>query len=146
MRHPDAQLTAAEKQCCKEMAGIADKMRQACQCLTLAAKRPFNRLMIYAFFNLSSLYSHLVISAADFPPVMAWRAVRPISLRGCQNTLASTCDTRRFRSAEDLVSHSCSNYASVMRCSSLEEKLWDFYPQIWTPFPVSRSAARTILE
>jgi hypothetical protein len=69
---PDAQLTAAEKQCCKDMGG---------DCGRDASGMPMSHSCCKAFIQLphdfrpsSTFWSpapYLVISAADFPPVVA---------------------------------------------------------------------------
>ena len=58
-----------------------------------------------AFFNLFALCSLFgnQRSRISFDPVFGG-AVRPIRFLAVANALASTCDARRFRSAEDLVS------------------------------------------
>src|SRR5216684_1904924 len=69
---PDAQLTAAEKQCCKEMGGDcgqdAPGMPMSHSCCKTSVQPPHD-------FRPSSTFSspapYLVISAADFPPVVA---------------------------------------------------------------------------
>src|SRR3984893_18180152 len=69
---PDAQLTAAEKQCCKDMGGgcgqDASGMPMSPSCCKTSVQLPHD-------FRPSSTFSspapYLVISAADFPPVVA---------------------------------------------------------------------------
>jgi hypothetical protein len=68
---PDAQLTAAEKQCCKEMGGDcgqdASGMPMSHSCCKTSVQPPHD-------FRPSSTFSSpasYVISAADFPPVVA---------------------------------------------------------------------------
>src|ERR1700674_749379 len=70
---PDAQLTAAEKQCCKDMAGDcwhgAPGMPMSHSCCKTAVQPPHN-------FRPSSTFSFsapsLAISAADFVPGLLW--------------------------------------------------------------------------
>ena len=58
----------------------------------------------------------------------------PIRFLAVANTLASTCDARRFRSAENLalLSIPVRNYAlvSLIEVLLIGEELWDFHPQI----------------
>src|SRR5258705_13253433 len=69
---PDTQLTAAEKQCCKEMSGDcgqdASGIPMSHSCCKTSVQPPHD-------FRPSSTFSspapYLVISAADFPPVVA---------------------------------------------------------------------------
>jgi hypothetical protein len=70
---PDAQLTAAEKQCCKDMSGDcqqdASGMPMSHSCCKTSVQPPHD-------FRPSSTFSsstpYLVISAVDFPPVIAF--------------------------------------------------------------------------
>ena len=69
---PDTQLTAAEKQCCKDMGGDcgqdASGMPMPHSCCKTSVQPPHD-------FRPSSTFSssapYLVISAVDFPPVVA---------------------------------------------------------------------------
>jgi len=69
---PDAQLTAAEKQCCKEMredcGQDASDMPMSHSCCKTSVQPPHDFRPSSTF---SSPASYLVISAADFPPVVA---------------------------------------------------------------------------
>ena len=69
---PDTQLTAAEKQCCKEMGGDcgqdASGMPMSHSCCKTSVQPPHDFRPSSTF---SSPASYLVISAADFPPVVA---------------------------------------------------------------------------
>jgi len=69
---PDAQLTAAEKQCCKDMGGEcgqdASGMPMSHSCCKASVQPPHDLRPSSTF---SSSTPHLVISAADFPPVVA---------------------------------------------------------------------------
>ena len=69
---PDAQLTAAEKQCCKEMredcGQDASGMPMSHSCCKTSVQPPHDFRPSSTF---SSPASYLVISAADFPPVVA---------------------------------------------------------------------------
>jgi hypothetical protein len=76
------------------------------------------------FFNLFALCSSFgnQRSRVSFDPVFG-RAVRPIRSRAVADTLASTCDARRFRSAENLVSpftFETTRRCLWLKCSSLE--------------------------
>jgi len=70
---PDAQLTVAEKQCCKDMGGDcgqdASGMSMPHSCCKTSVQTPH-------YFRPSSTFSspprYLVISTADFPPVVAF--------------------------------------------------------------------------
>jgi hypothetical protein len=68
---PDAQLTAAEKQCCKDMGGDcgqdASGMPMSHSCCKTSVQPPHDFRPSSAF---SSPAPYLVISAADFPPVL----------------------------------------------------------------------------
>jgi hypothetical protein len=69
---PDAQLTAAEKQCCKDMGGEcgqdASGMPMSHSCCKASVQPPHDLRPSSTF---SSSTPNLVISAADFPPVVA---------------------------------------------------------------------------
>jgi hypothetical protein len=69
---PDAQLTAAEKQCCKDMGGdcgqVASGMPMSHSCCKTPVQTPHDFRPASTF---SSTTPYLVISAADFPPVVA---------------------------------------------------------------------------
>jgi len=61
-------------------------------------------------------------SRVSFDPVLG-RAPLPIRFLAVANTLASTCDARRFRSAENLVSpftFGTTHWCLWLKCSSLE--------------------------
>jgi len=123
---PDTQLTAAEKQCCKEMGGDcgqdASGMPMSHSCCKTSVQPPHN-------FRPSSTFSssapYLVISAVSFFLSHLRRAARPINFLAVAGTLASTWDARRSRSPENLALLSIPvwNYAlvSLLKCSSLEE-------------------------
>jgi hypothetical protein len=103
-----------------------------------------------AFFNLFALCSLFgnQCSGVSFDPDFG-RAVRPIRSLAVADTLASTCNARRFRSPENLalLSIPAWNYALVILVEVLliGGELWDFYPQIDTVrhFPV-RGRARIL--
>ena len=69
---PNAQLTAAEKQCCKDMGGDcgqdASRMPMSHSCCKTSVQPPHD---FRPSSNFSSPAPYLVISAADFPPVVA---------------------------------------------------------------------------
>jgi hypothetical protein len=91
-----------------------------------------------AFFNLFALCSLFgnQRSRVSFDPVFG-RAALPIRFLAVANTLASTCDARRFRSAENLalLSIPVRNYAlvSLIEVLLIGGDLWDFYPTDLTP-------------
>ena len=88
-----------------------------------------------AFFNLFALCSLFgnQRSRVSFDPVFG-RAALPIRFLAVANTLASTCDARRFRSPENLALLSIPvwNYAlvSLIEVLLIGGELWDLYAQI----------------
>ena len=70
---PDAQLTADEKQCCRDMGGDcglgASGMPMSHSCCKTAVQPPHD---FRPSSTLSSSAPYLVISAVDFPPVVAF--------------------------------------------------------------------------
>src|SRR5215469_1051672 len=70
---PDAQLTAAEKQCCEDMGGNCQRdgsgMPMSHSCCKTSVQRPHDFRPSSTF---SSSTSYLVINAIDFPPVAAF--------------------------------------------------------------------------